>query len=176
MNYRRGDLDGKVFTSLNLLPRILTETSISVSLSFFAPAKRVRNYRYLIALFVESSQSTTPRETIWLVRMEGKCIEHVTAQISSAVLNPMSDFVILILHGRGENSALRYRGGTLRVCRMQYYPTTRSRDTKAVFYNRQIRLIHCRDVGEDYATLVSLTNERCHQKSLYGVNWITPER
>lgn len=75
-------------------------------LRVFSPARRVRfailavmlaNVAfYVIAIFVEIFQCK-PRKKIWLVWIEGKCINEIAAQITGAVWNTVSDFVILIL-------------------------------------------------------------------------------
>lgn len=75
-------------------------------LRVFSPARRVRSAIlavllvnitfYLIAVFVEIFQCK-PRKKIWLTWIEGRCINQIAAQITAAVWNTASDFVILIL-------------------------------------------------------------------------------
>ena len=75
-------------------------------LRVFSPARRVRiaiivvilaNVTfYVIAMFVEIFQCR-PRKKIWYPWIEGKCIHQIAAQITAAVWNTVSDFVILIV-------------------------------------------------------------------------------
>ena len=75
-------------------------------LRVFSPARRVRfailavmlaNVTfYVMATFIEIFQCK-PRKKIWLPWIEGKCINQVAAQITAAVWNTVSDFVILVL-------------------------------------------------------------------------------